>query len=343
MDTRFTQHVIALDPREFPNIEFWDAFAAAIRSRLRRNGLLKYPPAILGYAGNDPNDWDDVLQDVTYDCYEFAILKRFHSLTQQLKVRDSIDGLVLRNIDNFILEKQRRTDPLGYAVFKNIEAGLRLAIEREMLTGESLRDGKLRNETILRFPSVSSDRPAPADRLRDAVKASAAWEGQIHLLARQNESAQQAVLAGVADLRYGGIDAFMLKDLVDIVKGEVRDCETVGWSQDLNTKEFTELVAIQNGVASRIPPPDGGYEIREHHAAHVAKVRDAILQLDRRAKTKEHLIRVFDEMVAMANSDEDVISQAELGRRLGLRTSTISDYCKLIRSAWTRVAWSARD
>jgi hypothetical protein len=67
-------------------------------------------------------DWSqrDAFEDILLDCYKFAILDRLTALQEQLKIKPNVDGLISRNVSNFLLERQRKHDPIGYAVFLNV-------------------------------------------------------------------------------------------------------------------------------------------------------------------------------------------------------------------------------
>src|SRR4051794_4426157 len=125
MASIFTEHVREFGPQADPSGRVLPELERLLRRRLRRRNLLAATPTYLGY--NHPSwEVEGAFEDLVHDCYLFAFAQRIVGLRNQLARRDSIDGLIVRNVDQFLLERQRRHDPVGYAVFGNVAGAARL-------------------------------------------------------------------------------------------------------------------------------------------------------------------------------------------------------------------------
>lgn len=132
----FTAHVHALvQEREISAEELapmWAKLRAAVLCELRQRGLSQAPPRYLGFCGA-PCWTPDALEDLLLDCYSAAFLRRLRSLKGQLKVRRNIDGLIFRNIRNYLHDHQKKHDPLGFRVFNLLRTATLEAVEAREL------------------------------------------------------------------------------------------------------------------------------------------------------------------------------------------------------------------
>lgn len=154
----------------------WSALRGALASELRRRGLWGLSPRLLGIVGAERwaapsgEPYDDALEELAADCYEYVFLRRAQSLAAQLTVKDSIEGLVFRSIRNFLFERQKANDPIGYRTFELLRSAVERAERLGILTLDSA-SGRIDNATVLRpagpaaSVSVESD---PPDALVDS-------------------------------------------------------------------------------------------------------------------------------------------------------------------------------
>src|SRR5207248_699958 len=127
-------------------------------------------PGNLGYPGvpswSAPQDFEDIVGD----CYIFAVLQRLQALRKQLRIKPNVDGLISRNVENFLIERRRRFDPIGYSVFGNVRAAALEAAAAKAISLENLKGGKVYNESVLRLDSSRPDAvPAASDLIHCAV------------------------------------------------------------------------------------------------------------------------------------------------------------------------------
>jgi hypothetical protein len=143
----FTEHIRTFGRDCDPAACMLPRLERLLRDRMRRRNLLGAPPSYLGY---DVPGWnaEGAFEDVVVDCYIFAIATRMEGLRNQLRVHANIDGLVVRNVDNFLLERQSRRDPIGYAVFGNLAAAVADFVASGQATLDGLEDGQLRSASM---------------------------------------------------------------------------------------------------------------------------------------------------------------------------------------------------
>ncbi|RMH17474.1 MAG: hypothetical protein D6696_15675, partial [Acidobacteria bacterium] len=253
--------------------EVWSALRGALIGELRRRGLWRLPPSYLGICGArrwrepaaEPRFGTDALDELVAECYAFVFVHRIASLRAQLRLKTNCDGLVFLNVRHFVLERQRRHDPLGSRVY----AVLRGAVEAAVAAGELHRspgDSPLTNHTVLTVgPAAGS--PAPPAALAEIV---AGWaddllpelvttRGKGH---RRLEARLRTRLTGLADAGFGG---FTFGEVLDPLRREVRR----RWSA------IFELARGETGVEDggdrlaevvELAFPDAGFEARESFA-----------------------------------------------------------------------------
>jgi hypothetical protein len=176
MCTTFTEHVRDFGPTCDPAGCVLPRLEQLLRQRMRRRNLLTAPPSYLGYTAILAWDAPGSFEDVVVDCYIFAFLDRLQGLRNQLRVRPNIDGLISRNVDNFLLERQRRNDPVGYAVFGNVEGAASDMVAAGELAAEGTGEGRLLNSSVLRLdPLAAAGELATADRLRGLLAEAPGW------------------------------------------------------------------------------------------------------------------------------------------------------------------------
>ena len=128
---------------------------------MRLRSLFAAPPSYLGYPGVSNWSAPGAFEDIVADCYIFAILQRLTALRNQLKIKPNIDGLISRNVANFLLERQRQNDLIGYAVFGNVKAAALEAAEAGLIVLENLAQRK----DPQRFaPAIPRGRPRGVNR-----------------------------------------------------------------------------------------------------------------------------------------------------------------------------------
>ncbi len=331
----FTQHVLDLDADLTPT-EFQlalDGIWTLLQQELRRRGIFGRPPSYLGYSGKD---WLDPLasEEASHDCYCFAVLHKLQLLKTLAAAGKNIDGFVHLNIRHFVTEKQEKHDPIGYKLFKNLQATLKATVEKGLLNPDGNPD-PYTADTVFTRPGPGVD-PVEGEILREALLGDVELAEDMRrrpkpILITLGQGAQLLLGGCVNRLVQSGIKSFRLRDLKDcllqIISDEGLTRQTVIASQvgSANDDQGDFLDAFRT---IRAKPR---YEEIEGFKNLVAEVHDCIDELARRAEIKQRLHLVFETIVGQIVAAEEPDSQAELGRNLEISPSTIGEYFQALR------------
>lgn len=293
--------------------EVWGALRHALRRELRRRGLTDSPPGYLGIfagavwenpavANRDSNaslvEPADALDELTADAYVYIFVRRLRGLRAQLKVKPNIDGLVYRNLKNFLHDRQRRHDPLGYRLYALLQRALTRTLEDGHL---HLVEGgpKILNDTILAAEpdtppelaaqlEASSELDAFARRLGDDF-----LPGLITARGDEETELVEGLAGRLGGLPTEGVEAFRFKDLIDPLKIDIRARWSSLWQvgegetalEDVDDEGFAEIV--------RLIEPDTRFEDRERFNALADCVESGLEGFDGRKKTRDYLERLW--------------------------------------------------
>lgn len=327
-----------------PTEAFLAVLGKELRSRLRRAGLQDQPPAFLGYP--EFKTWREAFEEgeasasPTLDCYIEAIVNRYGALMDHLKTKANIDGLIRLNIDRFMLARQKRHDPIGYAVFKNLEACLEQLLDAGQVRIANATQAELRNASLVHFSEGAV--PATREQLEAIIAGSAQWEQALPRQIKIGEGAQKLLAPCLSAFPASGVGAFRLEDLLAVVKSRVRqihhlrnrpaESETV--SEERGDENFGEI--IRTVVETRRYEED-----RESLDVLRRRVLEAIGTLDVQERTREGIRSLFEELCRYADSDEEIPSWAEIARRLGVRRTTLWDHLGRLQQVLEKLVKSA--
>lgn len=129
-------------------------FLELVRRQLGSRRIHK--PCWIGLS--DHETWsDEALLELCASLYESFLVQYIPVYVAEAEVRD-ITGLVIKKIGWTLTDMQRRADPTGHAVFKNIETACITLIEDGIIDIEGSRDRRQprpRNHTWLRSPRTT--------------------------------------------------------------------------------------------------------------------------------------------------------------------------------------------
>jgi hypothetical protein len=328
----FTEFVCAFDdeigePDERLFEELWQALRSVLVNELKRRGLWTSPPSYLGI--HEWSSWkagqhdekarhDGALDELVTECYLFVFVTRIGNLQRQLAVKDNIDGLVLLSIRNFLFERQKRYDPLGYRVFGLLRAAIRKAIdEGDLFVLEG--DSTVRNDTILGFhpgvtayPSPSIDWAAIARHWVDLLipQIVTAWgRGQSKVVDDLHHLLKQ--------LCDQDITVFGFKDLVDPLKRDVRTRWATVVGHEFGTYAQESSGALLLTSAHRQEPGSDLIE-KQSFMSLVAGFRRTLNGSEFSLETKQQLSTLFElltnyAIAEIAGGDSPEISLGEPG------------------------------
>lgn len=294
----FTDYIQELEPGSEPDPErfrtMWNALRSALAGELRKRSLWHAPPSYLGIYGGTTWKDEEILEELLIDCYAFIFVDRLEGIKGLLEVQDNVEGLVFRNIRNFLYNLQKKHDPLGFRVFGTLRTATRRSIAAgtlHVLEG----DPKVRNETVLGFtpwhelggvlgPELGTlVRSWGDDLLPEIVTARGA--GIDEVTARLGRH--------LAQLEEEGVEAFRFKDVIDLLKGDVRSRWNAIWQQMEGETAFEEideeLVALV-----RVVRPDSGFEERQSFRKLLACVDRSLVRRDEVTdKTRSYLQKLW--------------------------------------------------
>jgi hypothetical protein len=221
----------SLDQDDHVFEEVWTALRRLLVSELKRRSLWSLPPALLGIYGC--SSWTDpeAIEELVAECFAFTFVERFRSLKAQLGSKQNVDGLVLRNVRNFLLETQRRHDPVGFRVFTVLRSAVRNALSTGALQVAAGSPG-VQRDTVLAFrPLRSEEEAARLDDLRPHVLA---WNDDLlpDLITARGWDVRQLTARleqHLHRLEAAGIRAFRFHDLVDALRQDARARWRAAW------------------------------------------------------------------------------------------------------------------
>jgi hypothetical protein len=337
MASVFTEHIRNFGAASDPVGPVLMELQRLLAHHMRRKRLYSAPPRFLGYSGVLRWAALDAFDDIVVDCYTYAIAERVAALRNQLKIKPNVDGLISRNVSNFLLERQRKYDPIGYAVFGNVRGAASEAATAKVIVLDSLDQGKIHNETVLRFsggpPGAS---PAPRDLIHDGVKGATGWEEVIQHLTKTTEEGREWVLGLIHQLRRAGIAAVRCGDLVAAIAGRVRS----EWAARHAVPAAELGLEGDDEYEATVPLiwPDEGLERGERWERLKRLMQDRIASLDRQERVRERLSRVWAALVEAAEEGRPAPpTQVELTQRTGVARATLSDDIRLLGELYTEI------
>lgn len=279
---------------------------------MKSRNLLSSPPAYLGFF--DFENWtDEALWSLAVEAFVFSVVSRRKALAVRLRAWGNIDGLVLRNVRNFLIDRQRAADPIGRAVYQNIKDSSEAAAASGLLVRGAPASSDLVQWTV---PDASSAPPAPP--IEQSLKD---YPDNIQLFRDITSSSQAGRRAARVLLEYLGsigTRAVPLGGLARLVAQRSRSLNTEMDANDpatvallwaphpgMQKLDFLDLITTtKRGI------DEGGYS--------------SVVQND--------LHNILDLLVAGVHADEDRFLSRDIREALGMPSSTLSDRMKLLRS-----------
>lgn len=316
MPGAFTRYVTEMARRGEPTAEsledLWEALSAATIRELRRRLLWRSPPSYLGVCGwsswwersAGPGRTASALDELVIDCYSEIFLKRLPRLLAQLEVKAEIDGLVFIYLKNYIHDRRKAHDPMGFRLFQT----LRLVVRQAIAAGELFvvaGDPKILNGTVVATRRGEARRAASdPGRLRSIVER---WNDELFPgIMRAKGTERQDLIGRLRDrfreLEAQGVRVFRFKDLIDSLKRDVR----ARWAALFELERGESVLAeSKEGLATvvRLILPDERHWERESFATLVARVADRLDRLDAPVKTRRYLRALWSFLGSFAADD----------------------------------------
>ncbi len=325
----FTRYVKALSARSEALDRLAEEMLAELRKilarEMRRRSLWASPPSYVGVYGwptwtpGDTERTTPPLDELVSDCYTHIFCKKLPQLLNQLRVDRAIDGLVVFYLRNFLHQRQKDHDPLGYRIFEVVRDAVRDAVsveELHVLKGTR----EIRNDTILGVASdADPDKTAAAADLGPMV---ARWTNDLlpELVTAEGTERRQMTgrLRGYL-FETEGLAVFRFKDLVDAFKYDVR-----GRWADFYEQAEGEVVVEQDAegvpVVIRLFRPSMRAEDLDSFKKLVLCVAERIEKLGGQERTRRHLARLWNFLrrFAIDEAQERLPSYRRLEAILGI-------------------------
>ena len=330
MPSLLTEHVRSFAAESKPADGVLPEIERLLRYHMRNKRLLSLPPHRLGYSGAPSWTTPGALEDIVVDCYIFAVLDRLTALQNQLRLKPNVDGLISRNVSNFLIERRRRHDPIGYAVFGTVCGAVRMALAAKAATVDSAAGEKPNTSTVVRLYWESSP-AAPVvapEALRPAVASAAGWSAALAHLTETTEEGREWLFSFLLDLPRQGVSAVRLGDLAAALAERVRaDWQARHGEPGAVGREMQDEVV----ATVRIVMPNDELESRDRWELIKRVVPERIARLDRQERVRSRLAAVFAALVAAVEAGDSSTSQADLIARTGVPRATLSDDFRVLR------------
>ncbi len=329
----FTDYLRALDPSgEPPGAEsfatVWEALRGALIGELKRRGLWELPPAYVGLLGQE--GWQgSALDELVAECYTFVFLDRLDSLQAQLRRKANIEGLAFLNIRNFLYERRRQHDPLGFRVFGTLQSAVREAVddgEMTVLAG----DRRILNDTALAFRPDTEPAAARGTDLPRLARHVERWNDDLlpELITTRGKG-HRKILAKLRHhlrgLEAQGFAAFFFRSLIRPLTADARQrwasvFEQAGGETAFEGEddELAEIVALVH--------PESGFETRESLEALIDCVDGRLEDPQLEGAERAHLETLWRFLVTAAAGFDEVPSRRKIARLLRLPKNRLPSF-----------------
>ncbi|HEX2644463.1 MAG TPA: hypothetical protein VHU81_15815 [Thermoanaerobaculia bacterium] len=325
------------EPLDRDDLEFdqvWTALGRLLVSELKRRSLWSLPPSYLGIYGCAT--WADpgAVEELLSDCFIFVFVERFRSLKAQLRIKPNVDGLILRNVRNFLHETQKRHDPLGFRVFTLLRSAVRDALsagELQVIAGNPA----VGSDTVLAFQfEASPEDVARPEALQPHILT---WNDELlpDLITARGRGVQQVTASlerNLHELAAKGIRAFRFHDLVDALRLDVRSRWRTIW---IHTPEGIPPQPEEDGFAALVRLVElPGEDARENLQSLLACLERSVEQVpEPPARSRDYLRRLLvflkshaaDSPEERGGKEKGLPSHRELARLLAIPRERFPD------------------
>lgn len=278
--TNFVRRVEPGDPRPAGLDEAWQKLRDALIGELRNRSLWNAPPSYLGVYGWTRWSEPGALDELAADCFTAVFIRRLPALKALAEEMANVEGLVFRNIRNYLHDTQKKHNPLDYRIFTVLRAAARRAVEAETLhvLGD---DPKIGNTTVLGFAAAGDPRVARGVEIAEHVRT---WGDDLlpELVTAKPKGldrVEERMCGHLARLEAEGVEAFRFKDLLEPLQDDLRSRWNALWRQ------VEGELAMAGGSGQlrrlvRLAHPDSGFEERQLFERLLRCVDEALARLE---------------------------------------------------------------
>ena len=290
--------------------EAWEALRQMLRAELNQRSLWTSPPSYVGvynaqsWTDSGPTDRSmGPLDEFLQECFTAILIERIPQLLARLEVHSTIEGDVRLYVRNFVHDRQRDHDPLGFRLYELLRSAVLDALDaRELFVLQG--DRSIRNMTVLSFRERSPEPPAEDLQALASGWAQGAVADLFSLGPGSRQRAVDRLRTQLVALR-SHVTAFRFKAVLDGLKYDVR--AQLATLFDIDRGE-TVLEVDEDGRRNwiRSLQPETWVEDMDSYRKLVACVSEFVVRAEERAKTRRHLERLWGFLRRFATSAEDV-------------------------------------
>lgn len=316
----FTRYLRALaapsDALEMRYREMWRELRGVLMHELRRRSLWSSSPRYVGILGAESfaagPGAGEALEELLHGCYLHVFGHQLRLLLARLEVWPAADGLVVFFVRDFVGQRQKDHDPLGYRVFEIVRQAVRDAVaagELHVVRREVLR-GKptIGSRTVLAAaPELEPARAVAPEVLAPIVRR---WNDELMpaLITAAGPARRQVVeqlRRRLFELEAEEVLVFRVKDVIDPLRHDVRARWSALWERSADTLEMP-VASEQGGVVRalvQIFRPVSRAEDLESFRKLVACVAERVDKLEAPARTRRYLDTVWSFLRRFALDD----------------------------------------
>jgi hypothetical protein len=326
----FTDFVRTYAGDEDVPIDVFDKISSALRNHLKRRGIWKIGPRILGYEGKS---WDsEALQDLTYHCYCHVFIGmseknpggKHEYWRLKVEAGNAIEKQVYQSIKHFLHDLQNKSDKGDSAIFKNLKSAVKELVEERKLLVVVGDSSSFSSDWVCGIAESQKD-AIQFEHLLEFVGENDDWQSALSVVHRVSKKSARFAKDGIVATIENGNVPFRFGDLKNAVAKT---------AQSPKNEQIIPGETEEKSKKSRTNSKRAGYELEEQDSSDLEKqIHEKIDALERGDSVKQKLHRIVDFMTEeLRGAGSDVkVSQAEMGRQLNIPKQTLNDYMKTIR------------
>jgi len=268
-------------------------------------------------------DSEDLIMDISLKIFE-----EYNKIWKIAQDGGNVDSYIIAIIRNFFTDKQRKLDPIGYKIYYNLITVLKIMVEDgQLFCQKDLSLESIDKFTVFSFIRNKQSNSLPSsNEIQKILKNSNQYYELLKCLGKSGEKNLRVIAFTILSIRDSGIVSFRFKDLIDAVKQKVKELK-------VTKGEIADIIPMNEKPKDQFPTNsveeiENKIDIQRFSEF----VRQTIRNSRNRTKTKEIMIKVFDEYYAnKIFKEEDSPPLKEITRKLELKLTNLSYYLKKLQ------------
>ena len=318
-----------------PDAPLLIALAELIRARIRESGMWEQPPEYLGYP--EYHSWTEAYSGgepwpaTATDFYMEEVKPDLDFFEQTIRAGTSVDALLWQKVSFFLIDRQKRNDPIGYRTFKNLVAVIEAMVAEGAATVTGRVKGKIRNPTLVRLTREDAALPVAERDLARVLDSDAAWQPVLRRLGKLGEGAQRLLRERLDGFPAAGVAAFLVGELATVLKARTRPAHET-WSRPADAGGTPPAGDPDNAEVFRTGEQGERYIIAKARLAALAQsVRESVVRSNYTPKVQRAMLTVLADWLKYLALGQDPPPLREWAAELGLPKSSLADYVQRLR------------